>query len=159
MESDKFICVRERVGEEQEVVIIDMANPQTPLRRPITATTNNAIMNPTLQVIALRAMRTLQIFNIERKCKMKAHIMDDDIVFWKWINSNTIAIVTETSVFHWLIEGDSQPIKIFVRHKFLDEYEIINYRTDHTFKWLLLIGITHCVSSRMIILYSIIKCI
>ena len=159
MESDKFICVRERVGEEQKVVIIDMANPQTPLRIPITATTNNAIMNPTFKVIALRSMRALQIFNIERNYRMKTHIMDDDVVFWKWINSNTIAIVTETSVFHWPMEGDSQPIKSFVRHKSLDEYQIINYRTDHTFKWLLLIGIAKRVSSRMIILYSILKCI
>ena len=156
MESDKFICVRERVGEEQKVVIIDMADPQTLLRTKFIAV-DNAIMNPTFKVIALRSKRILQIFNIERKCKMKAHIMNDDVVFWKWINSSTIAIVTETSVFHWPMEGHSQPIKSFVRHKSLDEYQITDYRTDHTFKWLLLIGITYRVSSRMMILYSILK--
>ena len=35
------------------------------------------------------------------KSKMKAHAMPDDVIFWKWISLNTIALVTETSVFHW----------------------------------------------------------
>lgn len=140
MESDKFICVREKVGDAAQVVIIDMANPQTPIRRPISA--DNAIMNPTSKVIALRAMRTLQIFNIEMKSKMKAHTMTDDVLFWKWINVNTIAIVTETTVYHWPMEGDSQPIKMFDRHQSLAGCQIINYRTDHRLQWLLLIGIT-----------------
>ena len=52
MESDKYICVREKVGESAQVVIIDMANPQTPIRRPISA--DSAIMNPLTKVIALK---------------------------------------------------------------------------------------------------------
>lgn len=31
--------------------------------------------------------------------------MSDAIVFWKWISNNTLAIVTETSVYHWSLEG------------------------------------------------------
>lgn len=55
----------------------------------------------------LLAQKTLQIFNIEMKSKMKAHIMQDDVVFWKWISPNTLALVTETSVFHWSMEGNN----------------------------------------------------
>ena len=40
------------------------------------------------------------------KNRMKAHQMGDDVIFWKWINLNTIALVTETAVFHWLMEGE-----------------------------------------------------
>ena len=36
---------------------------------------------------------------------MKAHTMTDDVVFWKWISPNTLALVTETSVYHWSMEG------------------------------------------------------
>ena len=36
MESDKYICVRETSGQNS-VVIVDMATPMQPLRRPITA--------------------------------------------------------------------------------------------------------------------------
>ena len=36
---------------------------------------------------------------------MKSHTMTDDIVFWKWINVNTVAMVSETAVYHWAMEG------------------------------------------------------
>jgi len=140
MESDKYICVRERVGELAQVVIIDMAQPTQPIRRPISA--DSAIMNPASKVIALKAAKTLQIFNIEMKSKMKAHTMPEDVVFWKWINVNTIALVTEAAVYHWSMEGESQPLKVFDRHVSLTGCQIINYRTDHSLKWLVLIGIS-----------------
>ena len=50
---------------------------------------------------------------------MKAHTMVDDVIFWKWISENMIALVTETTVYHWSMEGDSQPVKIFDRHSSL----------------------------------------
>lgn len=52
MESDKFICVREKVGEQAQVVIVDMSDPMAPIRRPISA--ESAIMNPASKVIALK---------------------------------------------------------------------------------------------------------
>lgn len=52
MESDKFICIRETVGETAQVVIIDMNDPTNPIRRPISA--DSAIMNPASKVIALK---------------------------------------------------------------------------------------------------------
>jgi clathrin heavy chain len=62
MESDKYICVREKVGESAQVVIIDMANPQTPIRRPISA--DSAIMNPSTKVIALKGLHSITILII-----------------------------------------------------------------------------------------------
>ena len=32
--------------------------------------------------------------------------MVEDVTFWKWVNLNTIALVTETSVYHWSMEGE-----------------------------------------------------
>lgn len=52
MESDKFICVREKVGESSQVVIIDLNDTANPIRRPISA--DSAIMNPASKVIALK---------------------------------------------------------------------------------------------------------
>lgn len=140
MESDKFICVREKVGESAQVVIIDMNDPQNPIRRPISA--DSAIMNPASRVIALKAAKTLQIFNIEMKSKMKAHTMTEDVTFWKWVSVNTIALVTDGAVYHWSMEGDSLPQKMFDRHASLNGCQVINYRTDPKLQWLLLIGIT-----------------
>ncbi|XP_077996053.1 clathrin heavy chain 1 isoform X1 [Glandiceps talaboti] len=140
MESDKFICIREKVGDQAQVVIIDMNDAQNPIRRPISA--DSAIMNPTSKVIALKAGKTLQIFNIEMKSKMKAHNMVEDVTFWKWISVNTIGLVTDNAVYHWTMEGDSQPAKVFDRHSSLAGCQIINYRTDQKQQWLLLIGIS-----------------
>lgn len=155
MESDKFICIREKVGETSQVIIIDLADSANPIRRPITA--DSAIMNPASKVIALKAGKNLQIFNIEMKSRMKAHQMVDDVIFWKWINLNTVALVTETAVFHWSMEGDSQPLKMFDRHSSLTGCQVINYRTDKALKWLLLVGISaqqHRVAGNMQ-LYSV----
>ncbi|XP_071848153.1 clathrin heavy chain 1-like [Apostichopus japonicus] len=140
MESDKFICIREKVADQAQVVIIDLADSANPIRRPISA--DSAIMNPASKVIALKAGRTLQIFNIEMKSKMKAHNMNEDVTFWKWINLNTLGLVTEGAVYHWGMEGDSQPLKIFDRHSSLAGCQIINYRTDEKLSWLVLIGIS-----------------
>uniref|UniRef100_A0A7N8WT24 Clathrin, heavy chain-like 1 n=1 Tax=Mastacembelus armatus TaxID=205130 RepID=A0A7N8WT24_9TELE len=81
MESDKFICIREKVGEQNQVVIVDMSDPTNPIRRPISA--DSAIMNPTSKVIALKAAKTLQIFNIEMKSKMKAResYVETELIF------------------------------------------------------------------------------
>lgn len=88
------------------------------------------------------AAKTLQIFNIEMKSKLKAHTMSEDVMFWKWISVNTVALVTDSAVYHWSMEGDSQPAKVFDRHASLAGCQIINYRTDQQQKWLLLIGIS-----------------
>lgn len=52
MESDKFICVREKVGDSSQVVIIDLNDASSPIRKPISA--DSAIMNPASKVIALK---------------------------------------------------------------------------------------------------------
>lgn len=68
--------------------------------------------------------------------------MTEDVMFWKWISVNTVALVTDSAVYHWSMEGDSQPAKVFDRHASLAGCQIINYRTDQQQKWLLLIGIS-----------------
>ncbi|KAJ8540473.1 hypothetical protein K7X08_030392 [Anisodus acutangulus] len=144
MESDKYICVRE-TAPQNSVVIIDMSLPMQPLRRPITA--DSALMNPNTRILALKAQVPgttqdhLQIFNIEAKQKIKSHQMPEQVVFWKWITPKMLGLVTQTSVYHWPIEGDSEPVKMFDRTANLANNQIINYRCDPSEKWLVLIGI------------------
>jgi clathrin heavy chain len=111
----------------------------------------------------------LKIFSIEHKKKLKNYQIPDQVVFWKWISNNTLALVTATSVFHWTKEGGGDPVKVFDRYVFLYHFiaflaclllfltitylfyprnpdlataQIINYRTDSTQQWLCLIGIS-----------------
>jgi len=42
------------------------------------------------------------------KSKVKAHTMTEDVQFWKWISVNTVALATDTAVYHWSMEGWTQ---------------------------------------------------
>ncbi|KAA8549428.1 hypothetical protein F0562_001099 [Nyssa sinensis] len=151
MESDNYICIRE-TAPQNSVVIVDMNMPMQPLRRPITA--DSALMNPNSRILALKAQLPgttqdhLQIFNIEQKTKIKSHQMPEQVVFWKWITPKMLGLVTQTAVYHWSIEGDSEPVKMFERTANLANNQIINYRCDPTEKWLVLIGIAPGSSER-----------
>ncbi|CAG8591960.1 6823_t:CDS:10 [Funneliformis caledonium] len=140
MESDRFICVRETTGPANQVVIIDLLDTSNVLKRPITA--DNAIMHPTSKILALKAGRQLQIFNLDLKSKVKSFVMQEDVVFWKWINLKTLGLVTGQSVYHWSMEGDSPPVKVFDRHASLANSQIINYRVNADEMWMVLVGIS-----------------
>ncbi|KAI8149640.1 hypothetical protein BJV82DRAFT_662929 [Fennellomyces sp. T-0311] len=140
LESERFICVREQVNGTNQVVIVDLANNNEMMRRPITA--DSVIMHPNSKVMALKAQRQLQVFNLELKSKLKSHIMHEDVIFWTWLDLKTIGLVTPTAVYHWSIEGSSAPVKIFDRHQTLAGCQIINYRVSKDEKWMVLVGIS-----------------
>ena len=137
MSSEKWIvCV-----EPSQVTLIDVANNAQITRRPIQA--EAAVMNPTTNILALRSQTTLQIFNLDLKAKMKSHSMSEPCVFWKWTSPKNLALVTATSVYHWSIEGNEEPVKIFDRHPSIGaNTQIINYQVSPDGKWCLLGGIS-----------------
>lgn len=86
------------------------------MRKPIKA--DSAIMHWTRQIIALKAQsRTLQIFDLADKQKLKSTTMNEDVVFWKWFSETSLGLVTDTAVYHWDIFDASQPapVEIFKR--------------------------------------------
>jgi clathrin heavy chain len=119
LESDHYICIRDQKSgaAQPDVVIVDLQANNNVTRRPIKA--DSAIMHWKRQIIALRAQsRTLQIFDLEKKQKLKSATMNEDVVFWKWISESTLGLVTETSVYHWDIFNEAQaaPVEIFKRN-------------------------------------------
>ena len=85
---------------------------------------------------------TLQIFNLELKAKMKSYNMTEPVSFWRWASPSIIALVTSNAVYHWSIEGDSAPTKVFDRHpSFGANVQVINYQLSPDGKWCLLGGI------------------
>ena len=69
--------------------------------------------------------------------------MSETVVFWRWTSPNNIALVTPTAVFHWSIEGTSEPVKVLDRHASLGEgTQVINYQVSPDEKWCLLMGIS-----------------
>jgi clathrin heavy chain len=109
----------------------------------------------------------LQIFNMELQSKVKTHKMPDDQVpvYWNWISSNTIGIVTATACYHWSSAADdAPPAKVFDRAanvagtqvRFRNPpvklfahcdgtnlvcLQIINYSASPDYKWLMVVGI------------------
>ena len=75
------------------------------------------------------------------KAKMKAFTMPEEVTFWTWTSSTNVALVTESAVYHWSMEGDGGPTKMFDRGQKLAGTQIIQYKTDAAGKWLLLTGI------------------
>ena len=77
----------------------------------------------------------------ELKAKMKSHVMSESVVYWKWLSPSLMGLVTATSVYHWTIEGETPPVKVFDRAPGLAGSQIINYRASPDQKWLVLVGI------------------
>jgi clathrin heavy chain len=136
LQSSKYVCIREE--GQNSVAIIDTGSKNV-MKLPVAV--DSAIMNPISKVIALRAQNNLQIYNLEMKTKMKQTTVSSPVVFWKWMDPKTIAIVTEQAVFHWSMDGDQQPQKVFERTPYNGQVQIINYRASADNKWLLLGGI------------------
>ena len=104
LESERYIAVR----ESGTLVIVDMAQPQAPARRQISA--DSAIMAPDRKVIALKAVTpgtpgdNLQVFNLDTKTKLKTYQMPESVEYWKWTSPTRLGLVTATSVYHWDVE-------------------------------------------------------
>ncbi|KAG0693720.1 clathrin terminal domain complexed with Pitstop 1 [Suillus ampliporus] len=150
LKADHLICVQEKNSEQNEVVIIDLANDNNVLRRPISA--DSAIMHPHKKILALKgtvihASQSMDcpnasVFDIKTKQMVKSHVNAEDVVFWKWVSDTTIGIVTNTAVYHWSISDQtSPPQKVFDLHVTLTGAQAINYCATPDEKWLAL-GIT-----------------
>lgn len=121
--------------------MIDLQNGAQITRRPMKA--EACIMNPGQNILAVRSGTQCQLFNIDARAKIKAHNMPEPVVFWKWTSPSNLALVTGTSVWHWPLEGDGAPVKIFDRNQNLGaNTQIINYRVSPDGKWCLLGGIS-----------------
>ena len=80
---------------------------------------------------------------MELRSKIKSYAMPAPVGYWRWISTTSIALVTGTSVYHWSIEGTSDPVKIFDRNAVMVENtQIINYQVSGDGKWCLLCGIS-----------------
>lgn len=169
MESDKYIVVREIVGDSAQVVIVDVANPNDVLRRPISA--DSAVMNPNSKILALKCL-----FKAHQKFKMDNFSGQNSPNFWPRSESQSensccnwgcyllevdntwhcrdchrkfsLPLVTQRykiknlckTINNWNL-GEPAPVKVFDRHSTLQNTQIINYRSDADGKFLLLIGI------------------
>lgn len=125
------------------MIIVNLKNGNEVTRRAISA--DSAIMHWTQEILALKAQgRTIQVFNLATKQKLKSTVMNEDVVFWKWYSATSLGLVTDSSVYHWNVfdEAQAAPVKMFERNPNLSGCQIINYRVNQDEKWMVVVGIS-----------------
>ena len=150
MQSDRFVCVRDvQPNGQTSLAVADLAN-KTSERHDIKDA-EAAIMSPTSKVLALRSGNNLQVWNLEAQHRIASYAVpaNDTVAFWKWINSTTIAVVSNTAVFHWNIEA-GDPVKMFDRAAELDSsVQVLNYVPDSFNKWMMLSGVAKAADGHL----------
>mmetsp|Transcript_10294 Transcript_10294/g.24653 ORF Transcript_10294/g.24653 Transcript_10294/m.24653 type:complete len:1703 (-) Transcript_10294:71-5179(-) len=136
---DSSMCVVNK--EEGTVSIVDTASGRVANKIPMRA--DAAVLNKDAKNIAVRGGDKLQIYNLEVQRKVKEAKMPggQTVAYWTWISGSTVAIVTNTSCYHWSMDGEDPPVKMFDRDASLEGTQIINYQTSVDSKWLMVVGI------------------
>ena len=138
LESDKFVAVRDVQPDGQaSLALVDIERSQS--ERHNVKDAEAAVMNPVTRILALRSGLNLQLFNLDLRQRVKACQVSSPVSFWKWANPTTLAIVTQSEVYHWAIDGASDPVKMFDRAAEIDaNAQILNYSCDAKGKWFML---------------------
>lgn len=108
-------------NDKPQVIIVDLKHNNEIIKRPINA--DSAIMHWTKNIIALKAQgRTIQVFDLTAKQKLKSAVMNEDVVYWRWYSDRSLGMVTDLGVYHWDVfdPNQLQPIKVFDRHPSLN---------------------------------------
>lgn len=108
---------------------------------------DGAIMHTSETHISLKGPtnpgHVLQICNLKNpKEKIKNAEFSENIVFWRWVSKNILAVVTTSSVYHVSIADGSKEVKVFDRSEDLKEDQVIGYALSPDEKWGALFGIS-----------------
>lgn len=148
LESERYVCIRDadQTGTPQ-LSIVELFNKMNVVKRPGNKV-DGAIMHVKDNIIALKAPNEgkghiLQIFDMDKKAKLKNIEFPENIVFWKWVDEKILAIVTTSSVYHVSIANETdKEVKVFERNGELKEAQVIGYVLSNDKKWGALFGIS-----------------
>ena len=148
LESERYISVRDvDQNDTPQLSIVEIFNKMNVVKRSGDKV-DGAIMHIKDNIIALKVPNEgkghiLQIFDMDKKAKLKNIEFSENIVFWKWINEQILAIVTNTSVYHVSIANETdKEVKIFDRSGDLVTAQIVGYVHSDDRKWSALFGIS-----------------
>jgi clathrin heavy chain len=113
LESERYISVRD-VDDKgvPQLTVIELFNKMNIVKRPGNKV-DGSIMHIKENIIALKAPiegatkgHILQIVNMDKKQKLKNIEFPDNIVFWRWVTEDILAVVTTTSVYHVSLDAE-----------------------------------------------------
>ncbi|XP_076453102.1 clathrin heavy chain 2-like [Babylonia areolata] len=146
--SDKWISVRHDSREElanRRATVTVLSPKEGTISYAGQTSADSVLMNPTQPIIALKAGFRFEIFNLDTKTLIGRTHLHEPVSFWTWLNSDIVAIVTDTAVFHWDMwqasNINSTAERVFSRHHRLAFSEIVSYKADPSVKWLAITGL------------------
>ncbi|OTF79115.1 hypothetical protein BLA29_007956, partial [Euroglyphus maynei] len=100
--------------------------------------TNCAQISPEQDIIAVSNEFWLAFYSIRDNDCFGTVQFPNKCLYWTWINSDSVAIITEDDVYHWslLLDSNVSPIydhspkMIFSLNENFRQYQIINYMVD-----------------------------
>lgn len=106
LESERYISLRDvdQNGTPQ-LTVVELFNNFNIVRKP-GAKVDGSIMHIKENIVALKAPmeggkgHILQIFNMDKKLKLANLEFQENIVFWRWVDQEILAVVTTSSVYH-----------------------------------------------------------
>lgn len=147
--SDQWICIRHgkqgrAIGRQIRASYITLLNPcRADFPKTWQTVAGSVMMNPNKPIMALKAGKDFQIYNLDTRQMIFCMTINMQVVFWRWIDGSTIAMVTKTAVYHWDLSKDKhEPRFVFNRHVRLRDVAIVNYVVDKTLNWYALVGLT-----------------
>ena len=72
--------------------------------------------------------------------KMREFYVNEHISFWKWISESKLAIVSNTSVYHCDIIGNTNSARMFILEQQFMSARIFDYGVDSSGTWAYVIG-------------------
>lgn len=148
-ESDKYICAKQPTNDGKvDVLIIDLENGRK-LTTKTLPKADAAMMHPSRNMITVRAKTDkgttlIHCFDFSRDERVKNVELSHDVTFWKWLNENTLGIVTPNSVFTLSIANKDEPAKkIFDKTGSMSNNNvfIMNLQADEKLTWFSLSGV------------------
>jgi clathrin heavy chain len=102
----------------------------------------------------LLAGPNVQLFDLDLSIRLKSTKLNEDVLYLRWIDEKTIALVSTANVYHWSLESDLQPQLVFNRNPQLNGSVIINYRTDTRKDWCAVTGSVVNQQTGQVILFN-----
>ena len=132
---DKYLCICENSDTDSHVLIVDLRNKNKVIKHKINADT--AVMHPSRKIIAFRSGSMIQIFDLNKnQCLKCCQLLEGQVVnYWKWINDQTLVLVSGGYICNWSITGQSNPIPIFILHPQLASGIVMSYSISHNQQW------------------------
>ncbi|KRY12640.1 Clathrin heavy chain 2 [Trichinella patagoniensis] len=159
LQSDKYVCFREQTDRFTHIYVVYGEKYSAVCRLKNLTSCEFAVMNPSLQLIAILDDENLEVWDLQTETpKRYFDTTNHPIIFYKWIDINSILILThQRMLISWNIEN-YEVKHIFQLKNSFSNCDISDILIDNRCEWFLIISprIRNSMKlSSMMLLYNV----